>query len=140
MKFTPVKGKPLDFAYDKESNTIVYDKLEVWKPCEGSEIIRSELCEKMLSGTPAEAAIAKDAIKALEWSASDDDIFEGLHDVYQGDDGKFYFVEFAQVGGEPVDYYRNGEGVMVPTLLGWRGGVREPICWYEVQRKDGAAK
>lgn len=136
MKFTHIK--PAEWAYDGVTNTIYYDEFIVWKPCEGSEIVRSELCEKMLNGTPEEVKEATDTIEELKSRAKDDDIFEGMYDVFQGDDGKNYFVGFVNVGGEPCGLYKNEEGIIIPT--GWRGGVMEPLCWQEVCRKDGAAK
>ena len=132
MKFTRIK--PEEWAYDSETNTIYYDEFIVWKPCEGSDIVRSELCEKMLNGTPEEAKEATDAIEGLKRRADDGDIWEGMYDVFQGDDGKFYFVVFVNIGGEPTNFYANEEGIMVP--MSYRGGTMEPLCWQEVYRKE----
>lgn len=68
----------------------------------------SKKCVEMLNGAPEDERLADDWI---------DGCWDHDTDVYKGDDGKYYAVEF--------DY---------------RGDAPEPFCWHEVQRKEGAAK
>ena len=78
-----------------------------WESCKDYKMHYSDKCVEMLNGSPDEER------RANNWI---DSCWDSDTAVYQGEDGKYYAVEF--------DYSCDAP---------------EPFCWHEVQRKEGAA-